>query len=58
MHVRTNKAFSGTSTKFNPYFGWYFHLYILYQSKQGLILVDVLDNALFVHAFGLGTCLS
>ena len=47
----TNKAFSSTSTKFNPYLGWSYHLYILYQSKQELNLVDEPENALFVHAF-------
>ena len=32
MHVQI-KAFSNTSTRFNPYFGWCYHLYILYQPK-------------------------
>ena len=32
MHVQI-KAFSSTSTRFNPYFGWCYHLYILYRPK-------------------------
>ena len=43
-----NKAFFSTSTKFNPYFGWY----KITPAKVGLNLVKVLENALFVHAFG------
>ena len=27
MHVATNNAFASTSTRFNPYFGWY-NIYI------------------------------
>ena len=28
-----------------PYFGWCYRLYILYQPKYGLNLVDALENA-------------
>ena len=51
----TNEVFSSTSTRFNPYFSWCCHLYVLhctYQPKQGLNLADVLENASFVHVFG------
>ena len=48
----TNEAFSSTSTRFNPYFGWYKHIRKQqHQPKQGLNLVDVLENASFVHVF-------
>ena len=50
-YVHTNNAFSSTSTRFNPFFGWWYRLYILYQPKEGLNLVNVLENALFVHKF-------
>ena len=53
----TNKVLSSTSTRFNPYFGWCYHLYVLYQPKYGLNLVDVLENALSAHFFGY-ICLS
>ena len=56
MHMQpntcTNEAFSSTSTRFNPKFGWFCRLYVLYQPKLGLNLVDVLENASFVHVFG------
>ena len=56
MHVCTNRAFSSKSMRFNHYIGWCYCSYILYQSKW-LPKVDVLENALFVHAFGY-TCFS
>ena len=47
-----NIAFSSASTRFHPYFGWSYHLYTyLYHPKQGINLIDLLENALFVHAF-------
>ena len=56
MHMQlntcTNKAFSSTSTRFNPYFGWYKTYKRKHQPKYGLNLVDVLENASFVHVFG------
>ena len=44
-----NKAFSSKSTtRCNPYFGWYKIYKQWHQPKEGLTLVDVLENALFV----------
>ena len=45
-----NEAFSSTSTRFNPYFGWCCCLYVY--TSQSINLVDVLENASFVHVFG------
>ena len=33
-NIYTNEAFSSTSTRFNPYFGWCCRLYILYTSQS------------------------
>ena len=46
----TNKAFSNISTRFDPYLGWYKIYEQQHHPKQELNLVDVLENALFVHA--------
>ena len=49
MHVQIKYSLLSTSTILNSYFGWCItYIYIFYQPKN---LVDVLENALFVHAF-------
>ena len=57
LHACTNKAFSSASTIFNPCFGWCYSFAIYFipakvGTYNGLNLVDVLENALFLHAFG------
>ena len=57
MHMQpntcTNEVFSSTSTRFNPALLWLVLLLIcLQQPKYRLNLVDVLENASFVHVFG------
>ena len=47
-----NEVFPSTFTRFNPYFRWCCHLYVLYQPKYGFNLLDVLENASFAHVFG------
>ena len=46
-----NEAFSSTSTRFNPQFDRYKTYKQQHLPKWGLSLVDVLENASFVHAF-------
>ena len=50
----TNKAFSSTSIQdlIPTLAGMFCIAIILYQPKLGLNLADLLENALFVHAFG------
>ena len=49
----TTKAFSSTSIRFNPYrLAGIKYVCKIHQPRYGLNLVDVLENALFVHAFG------
>ena len=54
MHA-ASKAFSSTSTIFNPYFGWYI-IYMQNTPAKVMIkscrLLDVLEKAIFLHAFG------
>ena len=51
MHVQIKHSVSHLQGLI-PTLAGVFCIYILYQPKQGLNLVDVLENALFVYAFG------
>ena len=51
MHALT-KHYLGHLQHLIPTLAGVFCIYTLCQPKQGLNLVDVLDNALLVHAFG------
>ena len=51
MHVQLQHSLAHLQDLANPYFGWCACINILYQPEQRLNLVDMLDNALVVHAF-------
>ena len=51
-NVCTNKEFSGSSTRFNPYFGWCYRLYILYQPKQRLNVIGLRDYRIWQNIHG------
>ena len=51
MHVQIKHSL-GRLQHLIPILAGMFCIYILYQEKYGLNLVDVLGKAIFVHAFG------
>ena len=57
VHIQLKHSLAHLQDLANPYFGWCACINILYQPKQELNLVDMLENAFFVYAFGY-MCLS
>ena len=57
MHVQIKHSLEHLQDLIPTLAGVIAYIHILYQAKYGLNLVDVLGNALFVHAFNY-MCLS
>ena len=59
VHIRKH-SLARLATRFNPYFGWCVCLYVLFKLNRNYLttvnLVDVPENALFVHCTHLTTC--
>ena len=51
MHVQIKHSLAHLQDSI-PTLAGIFYIYNLYQPKEGLNLVDVLENVSFVHAFG------